>query len=277
VPATLVSTKGLLVRAARTVFVLPMAYVARTFRVPAAAVREIDEILTVEDSLGEPLRLRWLSSLMREPRRGDSPFVHIVVISNGQSRVGLVIDEMVGEVEAVTKRLPWNVPRVPGVAGAMIVGTGVVALVLDVMRFFRTGLDWIGARDERPVAEQAPRKRRILVVDDSLTSRTLERNILTTAGYEVDTANDGEMGWQALSAGDYDLLVTDVQMPKLDGIELLTRVRADARLRYLPVILVTSLDRSSDLARGTAAGADEYIVKGRFDQRQLLEAVARLL
>lgn len=277
VPATLISSKGLLVRAARTAFVLPMAYVARTFRVPATAVRELDDMMTVEDSLGEPLRLRWLSSLMREPRRPDSPFLPIVIISNGESRIGLVIDEMIGEVEAVTKRLPWNIPRVPGIAGAMILGTGQVALVLDIMRFFRPGLDGIGAHHERPLASNPPRKRRILVVDDSLTSRTLERNILTTAGYAVDTANDGEMGWQALTSVDYDLLVTDVQMPNVDGIELVMRVRADTRLRHLPVILVTSLDRSSDRARGTAAGADEYIVKGRFDQRQLLEAVARHL
>ncbi len=277
VPATVVSTKGLLVRAARAAFVLPMAYVVRTFRAAPTDVRAIDGMSAIEDALGEPLRLRWLSSIAAEPRRADRERLVVVVISNGVRRLGLVVEELVGEVEAVTKRLPWNVPRVAGIAGAMILGTGVVALVLDAPQLFGAELDWSSERKEGPGEGPAARKRRVLVADDSLTSRTLERNILVAAGYEVETANDGESAWQALQGGAFDLLVSDVQMPAPDGVELTRRIRADARLRTLPVILVTSLDRPADLARGAAAGADEYIVKGSFDQRRLLEAVARLL
>jgi len=276
-PATVVSTKGLLVRYGQTNFVLPLAYVTRTLQVPAAKVRRLDGMAAVEDALGEPIRLQWLSSLSDQPRRAEPAKLLVVTLSNGASHLGLVVDEVVGEVESVTKRLPWNVPRVPGVAGAMILGTGVVAVVLDVPRLFGGGVGWLGDRREETQTAPAARTRRILVVDDSLTSRTLERNILVAAGYEVDTANDGEMAWQALQVGHYDLVVSDVQMPALDGVDLTRRIRAHARLHGLPVILVTSLDRPADLARGTAAGADEYIVKGRFNQRALLEAVTRLL
>ena len=123
----------------------------------------------------------------------------------------------------------------------------------------------------------AKAKPRILVVDDSLTSRTLERNILGGAGYEVEIAVDGEAAWALLGKQRFDLVVSDVQMPLCDGIELTRRIRRTDRLQNLPVILVTSLDRPEDIAAGGSAGANEYIVKGRFDQQALLDAVSRLL
>ncbi|XXX72010.1 response regulator [Sorangium sp. So ce134] len=277
VPATVVSTRGLLVHTARTAFVLPTAYVARTFRVAASEVQALDGMAAVQDAGGEPLRLRWLSSLMEEARPTDPERLLVVVVSDGVSRVGLVVERVDSEVESVTKALPWNIPPIPGVAGAMILGTGLVAVVLDVPRLLSAAQGRAPDRAETVRAAEALKKRRVLVVDDSLTSRTLERNILVAAGYVVDTANDGEMAWQALQSGSYDLVVSDVQMPRLDGVALTRRIRAHPRHKSLPVILVTSLDRPADVAQGSAAGADEYIVKGRFDQQKLLDAVARLL
>jgi two-component system, chemotaxis family, sensor kinase CheA len=277
VPATIVSTKGLLLRSGRTSFVLPMAYVARTLRVARSEVREIDGASAVAEPGRDPLRLRWLASIMQEPRRPDPDRLLVVVVADGAARLGLVVEDVVGEIESVTKRLPWNVPRVPGVAGAMLLGTGGVAVVIDVPRLLFATAARSGERAEAPRAAEPLRKRRILVVDDSLTSRTLERNILVAAGYDVDTVNDGEVAWQSLQAEAYDLVVSDVQMPRLDGLELCRRIRAHPRLRALPVLLVTSLDRPTDVVLGSEAGADEYIVKGRFDQKALLEAVARHL
>ncbi|MDI1446057.1 response regulator [Polyangium sp. 6x1] len=277
VPATVVSTKALLVRTARTIYALPTAYVARAFRVASSEVQVVDGVAAVPDAGGEPLRLRWLSALMQEPRQTDPSKLLVVALSDGAARLGVVVDEVLGEVESVAKGLPWNVPRIPGVAGAMILGSGALAVVLDVPRLLDVARSRKGERTETVHAAEAVKKRRILVVDDSLTSRTLERNILDAAGYEVETANDGEAAWQALQGGAFDLVVSDVQMPRLDGMELTQRIRAHPKLKSLPVILVTSLDRPADLAQGSAAGADEYIVKGRFDQRKLLEAVARLI
>ena len=120
-------------------------------------------------------------------------------------------------------------------------------------------------------------KTRILIVDDSFTTRTLEKNILESAGYEVRVAADGLEGWRRLQEGGVDLLVSDVNMPHLDGFELTAKVRGDSRLKNLPIVLVTSLDSPEDRELGVRAGADAHIVKGSFDQDNLLEAIRRLI
>jgi len=114
-------------------------------------------------------------------------------------------------------------------------------------------------------------------VDDALTARTLQRNALKAAGYEVTTAVDGGAAWKLLRENTFELLVADVQMPVLDGFELTRKVRSDSRLKNLPIILVTGLGQADDIARGADAGADEYLVKGEFQQDELLKVVARLL
>ena len=121
------------------------------------------------------------------------------------------------------------------------------------------------------------RRRRLLVVDDSLTTRTLERSILQTAGYDVVVASDGVEALQLLRSQSIDLVVSDIEMPRLDGFALTTEIRRDERLRQTPVVLVTSLDAPEHRERGASAGADAYIVKRAFDQGELLETVGRLL
>jgi two-component system, chemotaxis family, sensor kinase CheA len=277
VPATVVSTKGLLVRTHKASYILPTAFVSRTLRVTSSEVQRVDGGLAVHDQHGEPLRLRWLATLMGESREADTAKITIVVVSDGASRRGIVVEEIVAEVESVTKRLPWNVPQAHGVAGAMVLPSGEVAVVLDVPRLVATNAGVEVSQDNAMQIAPTPARRRVLVVDDSLTSRTLERNILTAAGYEVEVAVDGELAWQVLQDSTFALVVSDVEMPKINGLELTRRIRGHAKLKNTPVILVTSLDKPNDLAQGAAAGANEYVVKGRFDQRTLLDAVARLL
>ena len=122
-----------------------------------------------------------------------------------------------------------------------------------------------------------PASRRILVVDDSITSRTLEQSVLSAAGYDVVTAVDGLEAWRVIERGDIALVVSDVEMPHLDGIGLCERIRASPRSASLPVILVTSLDQPEHRARGLEAGADAYVTKSGFDQDTLLETVRQLL
>ena len=120
-------------------------------------------------------------------------------------------------------------------------------------------------------------KKRVLVVDDSVMTRTLERTILESAGYSVVVATDGAHALELLSHSPIDAIVSDVEMPRMDGLELTAALRQDERWRHLPVVLVTSLDSQEHIERGAAAGADGYIVKGRFDQNDLLQAIGRLL
>ena len=126
-------------------------------------------------------------------------------------------------------------------------------------------------------AAAAPAKKRILVVDDSLTTRGLEKSILEAAGYEVTVAADGDSGWQMLQEHGADLIVSDVDMPRMDGFALTEVVRASPRFRGLPVVLVTARETDADKARGVAVGADAYLGKSGFDQKNLLETIAQLL
>jgi two-component system chemotaxis sensor kinase CheA len=192
--------------------------------------------------------------------------------------MAFLVDGLAGEQELVIKGLGPQLARVGGVAGATLLGNGDVVLVLNVADLIR--LAWHGTG--RPVFD-APGgtgrpRRRILIVDDSITTRTLEKNILEAAGYQVELATDGLEALSAIHAGGApDLIVTDVLMPRLDGIELTRRVKGDARTAQLPLILVTSLDAPEHKARGLDAGADAYIVKGRFEQDDLLDTIAQLL
>jgi len=127
-------------------------------------------------------------------------------------------------------------------------------------------------------ASQDPNRRPvILVVDDSITTRTMERNLLEAAGYEVRVAVDGVEAWTALRTEGFDLVVSDVDMPRMDGFELTARIRADQKLGDLPVVLVTALEAREDKERGIEVGANAYVIKSSFDQSNLLEIIRRLV
>lgn len=276
VPVSVVSSRGLAVRGSSSVYILPIESVVRSLHVERSELREIDGQLAIEQKDEEPLRLRWLSRWMDEEGEISENILTVVVLQRAAQRIGLVVAEVLGEQTYVTRRLPAVFRQIDGVAGAVILADGRLAPVLDVPGLFaqRAAHAATPATARTVAAKRVPQ---ILVVDDSLTSRTLERNILTAAGYEVTTATDGEEGWATLQAGSFDLVVSDVEMPRLTGLEFVRRIRATPRFERLPVILVTSLGSKHDLSEGAAAGANEYIVKGRFDQTQLIEAVARLL
>ena len=130
-------------------------------------------------------------------------------------------------------------------------------------------------RDATETGEK--RRKRVLVVDDSLTVRELERKLLDHHGYEVEVAVDGADGWNAVRAGRFDLIVTDIDMPRMDGIELVTLIKKNASLKALPVMIVSYKDRDEDRQRGLDAGADYYLTKGSFHDEKLLDAVVDLI
>lgn len=267
-PLDVLATRLLLVRLSGVVCGLPAVHVERAARARADSVRLVDGVPTVQLGDGEPVRLVW----PERERTTDATWLPLVVVRQGRARVGLVVTEVLAEDELVVRPLPWNLQRVRGVAGAASLPDGSVAVVLDVATVLAGGAP-------RAQAVSGGRRRagktRLLVVDDSVTHRTLEQNILMAAGYEVDVAPDGLAGWRALEHGEFDLLVSDVEMPGLDGIELTRRVRAHPRLGELPVVLVTGLDKRADVERGLEAGANEYVVKGQLEPERLLQAVAR--
>jgi two-component system chemotaxis sensor kinase CheA len=204
----------------------------------------------------------------------------VVVVGSAERRIALAVESLAGVQEVVIKPLPWPFARVAGTAGAATLASGDVVMILNAADLTRPG--WTGdpgrAGAGPAPADAAPAgQATVLVVDDSAVTRTLEKSILEAAGYHVRVAPDGAAALDLLGREPCDLVVTDIEMPRLDGFSLTARVRADERLRGLPVVLVTSLDSEDDRRRGVEVGADAYIVKGAFDQDRLLETIRRLI
>jgi two-component system chemotaxis sensor kinase CheA len=270
VPASVVTTRALVVVAGGAQAAIPIAAVVRVRRVAVGETVVVDGGTAVVRAGAPPLPLRWLAPLLAMSPSGGSSLL-VVELDTAAGAVGLVVDDVHGERALVVRAMPWSVGVVRGVIGAAVWHDGRALPVLDPSTLRRAEA---AARGAGPAPSTS--RTRLLVVDDSLTSRTLQKSILGGAGHEVVLASDGEEAWERLQAGGFDLLVSDVEMPRLDGLELVRRIRRSEAWRTLPVILVTSLERPDEIAAGADAGADAYIVKGRFDQRVLLEHVARL-
>jgi two-component system chemotaxis sensor kinase CheA len=270
VPLTRLTTSGVLVRVGRQLFAAPTTEVERTQQIARDDLVSADgaDMVSVD---GQLLRVDMLATVLGQPQV-DFEQKPAVVLSDGIRRRAFLVDEVCGQREYIAQPLSWNLQGTPGLAGSTVLDGGSLVLILDTR-------DLIGARRQTSVwtEERSVRQLRLLVVDDSATSRTLERNILRSAGYNVTTATDGEEAWTVLKKEKIDLVVSDIEMPRLNGFELTRRIRADKDLEHLPVILVTSLGSEEHKQMGAECGADTYIVKGAFDQEELLGSVARLL
>jgi len=282
-PVTRTTFRGILVEAGGQVMVVPTAQVERVGRVAASQVSLVDGRETLSlDGRAIPLvplaRMLKLAPPATAPEAAAPQRPPYLVIGSGERRVALSVDEVAGEQEVLVKPLRKPRPRVLNVAGTTILGSGQVACVLHVPDLLKSAQGRYG----RPASLLAPApapevSHQILVAEDSITSRMLLKAILETAGHTVTTAVDGAQAWELLHRQPFDLLVSDVEMPRLDGFGLTTKLRADAALAELPVILVTTLGSREDRERGVQAGANAYIVKGSFDQADLVETVRRLL
>jgi two-component system chemotaxis sensor kinase CheA len=271
VPPSLLSSRGLMVRAGPIFCAFPLGSIERVTRVRSSAIHMLEGSPVVSvDGFG-PLRLQWLSHLFGDRADQGRGLLDLLVVSDGSARVAVAVDEILHEEDFVVRKLPWNLHAVSGVAGAVVLPDGGVAVVVDVPQLFRQK----GAAPLLRASPSQPARRRVLVVDDSMTTRTLHRNALAAVGCEVIVASDGQEAWDLLQREAVEVVVTDVQMPNLDGFELTRRIRAHDRLRDLPVVLVTSLARPEDVQRGLEAGADEHVVKGALEQDALIAAVAR--
>ena len=280
-PLTLATFRGVLVRANGGLFVLPTNHVERVMRVKREEISTIENRETIRYN-GASLALAWLSEALgmaarRDPGEADEP-AQIVVLAAGEKRIGFVVEEVLGEQEVLVKTLGKQLARVRNLAGTTSLGSGREALILNVPDLLKSAVK-VAGRAARPAAapEAAAKPKSILVVEDSITSRTLLKTILEAAGYAVSTAVDGADGFATLKTGDFDLVVSDVDMPRLNGFDLTAKIRADRQLADLPVALVTALETREDRERGAEVGANAYIVKSSFDQSNLLEVIRRLV
>ncbi len=278
-PVTVATFRGILVGAAGRTFVTPTARVERVVRVPAEEIQSVKNRPVLPwDGRAVPLvRLADVLELESDADddRGRSNVIALVISSAGQ-RVAFEVDEVLGEQEILVKTLGWPLRRVRNLAGATVLGSGEVAPILNAADLIKSATRTASTK-RRPASQERPEPKAILVAEDSITSRTLLKNILQSAGYQVETAVDGLDALTRLKTGRFHLVVSDVEMPRMDGFALTEAIRASREFSDLPVVLVTGLASREDRERGVDAGADAYIVKSRFDQSDLLEVVQRLI
>ena len=283
-PLTLASSRGLLLQAGGQQFALPLLAIERVLYIPVANCVEIEGGQAVSYN-GRLVTLTWLSDLLNLPTNENGrmlapdQFITVVIIITAEKQLGLIIDHIDSEQEIVIKKLAPPLIKIAGIAGATILGTGQAVLVLHPADLFKLATQTPSQNRPLPLPEQSPTslQKTIMVVDDSITTRTLEKNILEAAGYHVVTAINGEEALTLLPQVQPDLIVSDINMPHLDGIEMTARLKQDTLYQDIPVILVSSLDSPADKARGITAGAEAYIVKSRFDQGTLLETIEQFI
>ena len=281
-PITLATTQGLLVKVSGQSFAIPLAAVEFIGEIGLDQVTSVEsrEAVLIADVPTALVRLHEILRLPDQSARleaGDK--MPIIVLGSTEERVAFLVDELLGEHEIVVKGLGAPLRRVRNISGATIAGDGAIVLILNVFDLIKAsqkvrGL-WLA--DKRRAVAGRRGTSRVLVVDDSVTTRLLEKGILENNGYEVTLAVDGVDALEKLAKGSFDLVVSDVEMPRMNGFEFTRRLRREEAHRELPVILVTSLSSEVDRKTGVEAGADAYIVKGAFDQGNLIATIRQLL
>jgi two-component system sensor histidine kinase and response regulator WspE len=208
--------------------------------------------------------------------------IPVVVASDRSHRFGVVVDRFLGERDLRVSPLDARLGKVPNINSSSVLETGLPVLIIDVEDLIRS-IDnllsgrRIGKLTTQVVERQASAPKRVLVVDDSITVRELERQLLENCGYTVDVAVDGVDGWNAVRSTRYDLVVSDVDMPRMDGIQLVQNIKQDARLKAIPVVIISYKDREEDRIRGLDAGADSYLTKSSFHDQTFLTTVVDLI
>lgn len=288
-PMTLSTFRGIVIKTGEFKFILPTMNVERVMRVKAEDIItienhdtiRIDEKILAVVNLAEILGLQEHRNDASRSQSSDSKssdFLRIVVLVAGENRIAFKVDDVLDEHQVLVKSLGKLLNRVKNISGATIMGSGNIVPVLHIADLMKSAIRTSGRIKE--IAEEKDtliKSGKILVAEDSITSRTLLKSILETAGYQVTVAVDGADAYARAKSDEFDLIVSDVDMPRMNGFELTAKIRSDKKLSEIPVVLVTSLESRDDRERGLEAGADAYIIKSSFDQGNLLEVIHKLI
>lgn len=281
-PVTLSTFRGIFVSVHDHLLVIPTANVERVARIRKEVVRRVANRETIEIN-GSPVPIVKLGDALeipKPPQKNDSAeFLSVLVLRSGQVLIAFSVDEILQEQEVLLKGLGKQLSRVRNISGATVLGSGKLAPILHVPDLIKSAMKAtrVGLSSAVLTEQSENGSKSVLVVEDSITSRMLLKNILESSGYLVKTAVDGVDAWNALNAESFDVVVSDVEMPRMDGFTLTANIRGDQKLFTLPVVLVTTLGSREDRERGVEVGANAYIVKGTFDHNNLLETVDRLV
>jgi two-component system sensor histidine kinase and response regulator WspE len=282
-PLTISVVRALLTEIGGEPYAIPLAFIVNTLNVSRQDIQVLEgrQHFTSE---GRQVGLVAAAQVLGGSDSGSHlPELPVVVIGDHSGKYGVVVDRFLGVRELVVQPLDPRLGKIKDISAGALLETGMPALILDVYDLIRS-IDKLIATghlakvgDDVIERRKGPRRKRVLVVDDSLTVRELERKLIESGGFEVEVAVDGADGWNAVRVGHFDLVVTDVDMPRMDGIGLVTLIKQDPRLHNLPVMIVSYKDREEDRQRGLEAGADFYLTKGSFHDETLLQAVRDLV
>jgi two-component system, chemotaxis family, sensor histidine kinase and response regulator WspE len=280
-PVTLSVIRTLLVEVGGEPYAFPLAAIVRTLQLSKDKI-ELLEGRQHFDFEGRRVGLVTAHQVLgtREPSPvGDK--LPVIVLGDLSHTYGLVVDRFLGERELVVQPLDPQLGKIKDIAAGALMDDGSPVLIVDSEDLIQSMDKLVSAGLLSKVAHVSPSKetkrKRVLVVDDSLTVRELERKLLGNQGYQVEVAVDGMDGWNAVRTGHFNLVVTDIDMPRMDGIELVSLIRKDPNLKSVPVVVVSYKDRDEDRKRGLEAGAAYYLTKGSFHDETLLQAVVDLI
>ena len=286
-PLTQATFRGIFVNVSEETFAIPTANVERTLRVKQNEIKMVENKQTFSLNgstisyvhLNDILELSQKTRSLPGIRKGKEDTIMVLILGAGDNRIAFAADEILKEQEILVKHLSNLLPRVRNIGGATVLGSGKVIPVLNTSDLLKSAVKktaFIERAGEAEREEEA-RQKSVLVAEDSITARMLLKDILESAGFLVKTAVDGAEALSFLREGEYDILVSDIDMPRMNGFELTSKVRADKILGELPVVLVTALKSREDRERGMEVGANAYIEKSTFTPRNLLSVVDKLV
>jgi len=283
-PLTLSTFRGVVVKVSGMSFIIPTNAIERAFKINPEDLRLIglEQFIKIHDENVPVFSLSELLSIPAKPsQRGGELLLTAVLLNHSGRKVVCIVDGVESEQEGVVKELGPQIRQLRAIAGATISGNGSVIPIIDLTGLIKlcetASSDSNSANTKQVVPDADEQLKNILIAEDSITSRTLIRNVLETAGYRVRAAVDGAEAFRMLMSEPADLVVSDVEMPHINGFELTAKIRSTERYRNLPVILVTALSTDIDKQRGLDAGANAYIVKGNFEESNLLATIERLI
>jgi two-component system sensor histidine kinase and response regulator WspE len=281
-PLTLSVVRALLVEIGGEPYAFPFAHIVRATKLPKDQVQLLEGRQHFSHA-GQQVGLITAHQILGcgEPDHSEEELA-VILLGSANHIYGVVVDRFLGGRELVVQPLDPRLGKIKDISAAALMEDGSPLLIVDVEDMIRSmeklsSADQLAKVRREASSDGQTQRKRILVVDDSFTVRELQRKLLDHHGYEVDVAVDGMDGWNALRNGQFDLVVSDIDMPRMDGIELVGRIRQDTRLKSLPVMILSYKDREEDRQRGLQAGADYYLTKGSFQSDGLLQAVMDLI
>jgi len=279
-PLTLAITESLLVAAGSDIFAIPVDSVVETLRVNPEEIKTVEtkDAITIR---GHILPLVRLNDIFGLPRKGiiEKKHLPVVIVQSVEKRIGLLVDELMGRQDIISKPIGAPLNNVKNISGATILGSGKVILALDIPSIIDSAEGVVIKKATFvPKEEQKTKKKKtILLAEDVLTTAMLEKNILESVGYSVVIARDGKEALERAKQESFDLVISDVLMPRMDGFELVELLRKEQMYKDIPIVIVTTRESDADKRRGLEAGADAYILKSEFTSESLLNTLERLL